>query len=697
MKKNLLFPFALIFSLNHLSAQVTQISNNSDLVLGLPVSATKAVFVQQISYKLWTTDGTLANTAELAVPVTLDENGGFIPFNNKMYFSGSSTSGTELWVTDGTVAGTSLVKDINTGTDSSSPKEMEVYNGAIYFFAFTPANGFELWKSDGTDAGTIMVKDINAGPAGSYSPDMEFMVYNNELYFSASVGNDLELWKTNGTSAGTVLVKDINLGPNPSTPSFLRVFNGELFFTAEDGSHGRELWKTNGTGTGTVLVKDIFTGPDESLIDDVIEFGGKLLFAASAATGDKELYQSDGTLAGTGILKDINTGPLGSNPDLSNAIIINNKLFFAAETLATGRELFMTDGTTGGTGLFMDLQSGVIGSNPEIWLNNNFFAGGFSSNQLLYNGQIFFQTSALIGGIPSNQLWVTDGTLPNTTMLKDFGLFGLIGSYFYTQSGLYFSGHETMKGLEVFKTTGTIASTTLYADVNPGEESSLPFFQFFILNGKVFFIAEDGDSPSGRRDLFVLSGNETALPINLVSFAAAAITEGVNLTWATSNENGSKEFELQRSMDGNSFYPIGTVRASGNSNSRNNYQYLDKDAYQKNSQNLYYRLKIVDDNLKFTYSQVALIQLPNQLKKGLLVSPVPAREFLRINYLSSTNQQAQIRVINIKGQVIHTISTRLFAGNNQQVVNIEKLAPGIYYTQLVIEGRQIAISRFIKN
>jgi len=58
---------------------------------------------------------------------------------------------------------------------------------------------------------------------------------------------------------GTTQVADID-EIDGSNPQNLTVFNGELYFTAEDRFHGTELWKTDGTGgvgNGTIQVADI--------------------------------------------------------------------------------------------------------------------------------------------------------------------------------------------------------------------------------------------------------------------------------------------------------------------------------------------------------------------------------------------------------------------------------------------------------
>ena len=99
----------------------------------------------------------------------------FAILNNKIYFDGlTAANGSELWVTDGTDAGTQLVKDIESGSGSSSPSDIVVLNNKLYFFASTSTSGNEMWVSDGTNGGTALLKDINPGAAGSYNASEVF-------------------------------------------------------------------------------------------------------------------------------------------------------------------------------------------------------------------------------------------------------------------------------------------------------------------------------------------------------------------------------------------------------------------------------------------------------------------------------------------------------------------------------------------
>jgi len=163
--------------------------------------------------------------------------------NGTLYFDASGTS-VDLWKSDGTTAGTVMVKD----SVSMEPGSLTVVNGTLYFNGYDDVHGYELWKTDGTAAGTGLVKDINPGLGLRPNSNVMYLTkYNGILYFNANDGtNGDELWRSDGTDAGTYMVKDISSGCQTfcgSNPKYLTVANGNLFFSANDGTNGVELWK----------------------------------------------------------------------------------------------------------------------------------------------------------------------------------------------------------------------------------------------------------------------------------------------------------------------------------------------------------------------------------------------------------------------------------------------------------------------
>ena len=101
--------------------------------------------------------------------------------------------GLELWRTDGTAGGTSLVRDVAPGPESSAPYFLTQAYGRTWFCASDPAHGAELWSSDGTEAGTRLEADVEPGPRASVPSGL--VVAGNRLVFLSALWPD-ELWST---------------------------------------------------------------------------------------------------------------------------------------------------------------------------------------------------------------------------------------------------------------------------------------------------------------------------------------------------------------------------------------------------------------------------------------------------------------------------------------------------------------------
>jgi ELWxxDGT repeat protein len=269
-------------------------------------------------------------------------------FNNALYFSANDGAhGYELWKYDGTKA--SLVSDIFRWRGASTSSNLTVFNNALYFSGSTWSDGTELWKFQGTTSGpgrrspVTLAADINPGQprfrlANSSNPSY-LTVFDNALYFSAyNEVHGNELWKYDGTIAS--LVADIFPGKdllgrgNSSSPSGLRVFDNVLYFSADDGVHGREWWKYDGTTAS--LVADLNPGSGSSYLHGLTVFNNSFYFSLYDGVHGTELWKYDGTTAS--LVADLNPGSQSSEP--GSFTVFNNALYFNANDGVHGYELW---------------------------------------------------------------------------------------------------------------------------------------------------------------------------------------------------------------------------------------------------------------------------------------------------------------------------------------------------------------------
>jgi hypothetical protein len=97
------------------------------------------------------------------------------------------------------------------------------------------------------------------------------------------------------------------------------------------------------------------------------------------------------------------------------------------------------------------------------------------------------------------------------------------------------------------------------------------------------------------------------LPVILTAFTANKSGTTALLRWQTATEQHTREFIIERSSDGRTYTEIGSVAATGNSNTPHDYSFID---VQPDKNSNFYRLKQVDLDEAFVYSPVRVVNFP---------------------------------------------------------------------------------------
>lgn len=446
--------------------EIRSFNGDGDRNFQLIASNNKVFF--KIDWHIYATDGTTAGTVEIASDVTRFSIG-LVICNNYLYYFENKNGQSQLTKSDGTVAGTTVVYQFGT----SSPDRLFDNNGTLFF----TVDNIYLWKSDGTNAGTSSI----AGTNGFENP----VNVNGTLYFNVGT----QLWKTQGTLATTGVVTTLS-----NIPSYLTNLSGVLYFV-----NGNALWKSDGTASGTVLVKNIATG-----LYDLKAFNNTLYFSGNDGITGYELWRSDGTIAGTYLVKDINVGTNNGLYSLDGYLIppTNNVFYFFGNDGSTGNEIWRSDGTNVGTYLVKDIYAGV---NSSFSLYNTDFLG-------VANSSLLFTAN---DGVTGLQLWKTDGTNANTTLLKtiapsisssfDF-LYSIPNIAQLDSNNLIVVPKDDSDTTALWKTDGTAINTLKIKKIQLDNFNTGDFGR---LNNKLYFSGGYFSSTFGNFDLWVTDGTTT--------------------------------------------------------------------------------------------------------------------------------------------------------------------------------------------
>jgi hypothetical protein len=443
------------------------------------------------------------------------------------------------------------------------------------------------------------------------------------------------------------------------------------------------------------------------------------LYISSGST----LYINGGmldTLNGTKRPDVVNNGTINITGDLHNA----------ANTLYSGTGLFQMSGTgvqnfSGAN--YYDLSvtgAGEKRMNGATHLKDSLVFTDGSINTALTQDTIYMDSAAVINELPGSEVI---GYMRYQKYLAKGA------SYTFGNLGLTLNAAGAAPGMtSVVRVTGDSAiqhygiatSIKRYFDIVPTNNTGLNagmtfYYEDAELNGiaendlEMFkskdtgsnWIVEGYASRNSTLNYLTLTGlndfsrwtagsQTTPLPVELLSFTAKLLSQQSSLLeWQTASELNNDHFDIERSEDGLSFIKIGEQKGAGTTQIRQEYAFTDNFGI-ITSNILYYRLKQVDYNGKFTYSEIRKLQLSE--KTNSFNAWYNANEDKTIALLTYTKPTLlSLKLIDIQGKLIGEQSISLPTGESRIQLDMFGLAKGIY-TLSVADETGVKVKRIMK-
>ena len=604
-----------------------------------------------------------------------DSGSDSITFRNHLYLQRLSSQGFKQWS-----AGGSKVTDsenyisygvlIADGTGGAFVSWVEapgnIDSAANIYAQRLDGNGNRLWGNNGVlvcdsrqeQFSSSMVADGTGGVIITWVDNRNISDTSNQIYAQRLNGSGVPQWTANG-----VLISDLE-GPFTGAGIYSSGSNSFTVVWAEDveqaGLEGERLyWQKINVNSArqtasNVLILDLAPAVAEPQLAGAVPdpSGGFYLAITTNDNTSAHLYLQHVLNDGS---KAFSATPFGFEVDPSIGKLTGVPGFSSVQY-----EIEMENDNAGGVVLaWTDTRSGQDG----------FFAQRFnSSGSRLWNENdvsVLPDATGFNGGM---------GLVRNAS--GDFVfLVSRQGSTPVTNS--LYAQKINMAGALQFGDAGTVISTA----------ASLKFGSIIASGDNVIAIWNDNRS-SVQFDVYAQNIPPSAvLPVTFISFSVSALNQKVELKWRAVEVN-NQYFIVERSADGNLFQPLGTVNGRAGTN---NYLFYDFPAFNQ-AGDLYYRIKQVDNDGKFSYSPVQSLRLRG-LSGSFSLYPNPVTDMLNIA-LDTSRAPLVYTLSDLAGRKL--LDNVAAPGGASVQINLQSIPKGIYVLIVRSDGRSFS-RRIIKE
>lgn len=518
---------------------------------------------------------------------------------------------------------------------------------------------------------------------------------------SADSGNDISVDGSNNIYITGQFLSTADFDPNAGTLNLTSAGDNDIFISKLDGS-GNLVWAKRFGGTGSdngfgIAVSGSGNVYATGIFQSSVDFDPSNCSANLTSAGNNDMYLIK-LRETTGA--NVNTW-LGSSTDWTSAANWSCGVPTTTDPLtipATANKPILTNNQFAGDLIFSGANHIQLGN---FNLTVNSITGGSSTAYVVTDG---------LGSLIINNTG-TSATLfpvgPSTTVYAPATITNNVNRNFSVRVGtnviLPISGYKYVNlqwDITPSVLTGNSATLALgwssssqASGFNPASAVQINHFNTSTVSWDISTSATvSGSDPYTATATGITSfspfsvSNVVVLPIELLSFNGKNTEGGNLLTWTTAEEKNARDFDIERSRDGQFFTKIGTVKAKG---SNTTYEFTDLTPPLGVGGLAFYRLKINDFDGKTDFSKV--ITLSNLQKTKAKIYPSVTTGNLTVENIKS------FEIINSIGQVVWRETAAQGLGNFQSFPNLTQQPCGIYFIKGVDTEGGIFSEKIIKQ
>ncbi len=179
--------------------------------------------------------------------------------------------------------------------------------------------------------------------------------------------------------------------------------------------------------------------------------------------------------------------------------------------------------------------------------------------------------------------------------------------------------------------------------------------------------------------------DQGALPIELNSFSISVKNNSVYLHWQTQSETNNFGFDIEMSKEQKVWNKIGFVQGHGTSNKKHSYSFIDKNL---ESDHYYYRLKQIDSDGSYIYSEVLEISILPPINFSLSQNyPNPFNSTTAINFELPKDEYVKLTLYNMIGEEQKILAHGNYGvGFHKVLLDAKELSSGLYIYKLEAGG-----------